>query len=109
MTIAGLAALAASFNLLFEIIKRAGAAYLFYLAWALFTSKLKVSETNLPMEGRGITVVLSGLSISIGNLKNMLLCLTLMPSLIDMQVVAAMGWLQLVATPLIMLVAVDLS
>ena len=109
VAIAGLAALAASFHLLFEIIKWFGVAYLFYLAWGLFTREPKVGDTDLPMKGSGATAFLSGLSISIGNPKNMMFYLTLMPSLIDMRVVTAMGWLQLVATLLVTLVAVDLS
>ncbi|GEO85158.1 MULTISPECIES: LysE family translocator [Alphaproteobacteria] len=108
VALAGLAALAVSFQLLFEIIKWAGVIYLFYLGWALFTSKPIIGDTKLPMKGEGITAFLSGLSISIGNPKNMLFYLTLMPSLIDMQSVTAMGWLQLVATLLVALAAVDL-
>ena len=39
VALTGLAALASSFLLLFEIIKWVGVIYLFYLAWALFTTE----------------------------------------------------------------------
>lgn len=107
--IAGLAALAATFSLLFEIIKWLGVVYLFYLAWDLFTSKPEIDGGDLPMRSNGIATFLSGLSVSIGNPKNMLFYLTLLPSIIDVQRVRAMGWLQLVATLLATLIAVDLS
>ncbi|XUY28998.1 LysE family translocator [Agrobacterium sp. rho-8.1] len=109
VALAGLAALASSFLVLFEIIKWVGVIYLFYLAWALFTAEPDVRTGELPVRGSGVKAFLSGLSISIGNPKNMLFYLTLMPSLIDMQSVTAMGWMQLVATLLATLVVVDLS
>lgn len=109
VALAGLAALAASFHLLFEIIKWVGVAYLFYLAWVLFTSQPEVGDPEPSTKGKGFSAFMSGLSISIGNPKNMLFYLTLMPSLIDMKGVTAMGWLQLVLTLLVTLVAVDLS
>lgn len=109
VALAGLAALATTFALLFEVVKWVGVAYLFYLAWTLFTSEPEIEERELPVKGEGVKAFLSGLSISIGNPKNMLFYLTLMPSLIDMQGVTAMGWAQLVATLLVTLVVVDLS
>ena len=109
VALAGLAALASSFYAVFEIIKWLGVVYLLYLAWSLFTVEPDVENGELPMRGSGLKAFLSGLSISIGNPKNMLFYLTLMPSLIDMQGVTAMGWVQLVATLLVTLIAVDLS
>lgn len=109
VALAGLAALAATFAMLFEVIKWAGVIYLFYLAWAPFTSEPETKRGDLPVKGRGLRAFLSGLSISVGNPKNMLFYLTLMPSLIDMNHVTAMGWAQLVATLLVTLIAVDLS
>jgi threonine/homoserine/homoserine lactone efflux protein len=107
--IAGLATLAATFTLLFEIIKWVGVLYLFYLAWDLFTSKPEIEAGNIPLKNNAAATFFSGLSVSIGNPKNMLFYLTLLPSIIDMQGVTAMGWLQLVATLLVTLIAVDLS
>ncbi|QCL98291.1 LysE family translocator [Agrobacterium tumefaciens] len=109
IALAGLAALAASFEVLFEIIKWVGVVYQFYLAWTLFTAEPDVQSGELPGKGTGVKSFLSGLSISIGNPKNMLFYLTIMPSLIDMNSVTTMGWIQLVVTLLITLIVVDLS
>jgi threonine/homoserine/homoserine lactone efflux protein len=109
VALAGLAALASAFYALFVIIKWAGVAYLIYLARMLFTRPPDVQGGAAPAKGNGLKAFLSGLSISIGNPKNMLFYLTLIPSMIDMRDVTAMGWLQLVATLLITLIAVDLS
>lgn len=109
IALAGLAALASSFHVLFEIIKWLGVIYLFYLALTLFTAEPDVQSGELPIKGQGLRAFLSGLSISIGNPKNMLFYLTLLPSLIDMQSVSAIGWTQLVATLIATLIAVDLT
>ncbi|WP_152048338.1 LysE family translocator [Aureimonas psammosilenae] len=107
--IAGLAALAATFSLIFETIKWVGVLYLFYLAWDLFTSKPEIESGSISLKRNAVTTFLSGLSVAIGNPKNMIFYLTLLPSIIDMQGVTTMGWLQLVATLLVTLIAIDLS
>ncbi len=109
VALAGLAALASTFYVVFEIIKWLGVVYLFYLAWTLFTQKPDVAQGELPVKGSGLKAFFSGLSVSVGNPKNMLFYLTLMPSLIDIQNVTAMGWAQLLATLVVTLIAVDLS
>ena len=105
--IAGLAALAATFQTVFQAIKWAGVAYLLYLAWRLFTRAPNVGGEPA-LAGRGITAFASGLSISLGNPKNMLFYLTLVPSLMDMTVVTTTGWLELVSTLVVTLATVDL-
>lgn len=107
VALAGLAALVSTFQPLFEIIRWAGVIYLLYLAWVLFTSKPQIGNAEHPIKGRGLTTFLSGLAISIGNPENMLFYLALLPSLIDMEGVTAMDGMQLVATLLITLVAID--
>jgi threonine/homoserine/homoserine lactone efflux protein len=107
--IAGLAALAIAFSTVFEIIKWLGVAYLFYLSWELFTRSPDIEAGIIAVKDNHVATFLSGLSVSIGNPKNMLFYLTLLPSIIDMQGVNTMGWLQLVATLLVTLIAVDLS
>lgn len=106
--VAGLAALAASFQMAFQAIKWAGVAYLLYLAWRLFTRAPHVGGGEPALAGRGLTAFASGLSISLGNPKNMLFYLTLVPSLMDMTVVTTTGWLELVSTLVVTLATVDL-
>jgi len=108
--IAGLAALAATFRTVFQAIKWAGVAYLLYLAWRLFTRAPHVGgRAEAPLAGRGFMAFASGLSISLGNPKNMLFYLTLVPSLMDMTAVTTAGWLELVATLVVTLASVDLA
>ncbi len=107
--IAGLAALAAIFSPLFVIAKWLGVAYLLYLAFSLCTTKAAVHDTESPGNGNGIAGFLSGLSVSIGNPKNMIFYVTLLPSIIDLQGLTTRGRLQLVATLLVTLIAVDLT
>ena len=107
--IAGLATLAATFQTVFQAIKWAGVAYLLYLAWRLFTrAPHVVGRAEAPLAGRGFMAFASGLSISLGNPKNMLFYLTLVPSLMDMTVVTTTGWLELVSTLVVTLATVDL-
>jgi threonine/homoserine/homoserine lactone efflux protein len=106
--VAGLSALADTFSRLFEIIKWIGVAYLFYFAWTVYTSKPEIDEVDIPVKNNIIATFLSGLSVSIGNPKNMIFYLTLLPSIVDMRGVTMMGWLQLVITLLSTLIAVDL-
>jgi threonine/homoserine/homoserine lactone efflux protein len=108
--IAGLATLAATFRTVFQAIKWAGVAYLLYLAWRLFTRAPHVDGcAEAPMAGRGFAAFASGLSISLGNPKNMLFYLTLAPSLMDMTAVTTTGWLELVSTLVATLATVDLA
>jgi threonine/homoserine/homoserine lactone efflux protein len=106
--VAGLAALAATFHLAFQAIKWAGVAYLLYLAWRLLTRAADIGEAGAPPARRGLAAFVSGLSVSLGNPKNMLFYLTLVPSLMDLTRVTAAGWAELVATLVATLAAVDL-
>jgi threonine/homoserine/homoserine lactone efflux protein len=106
--IAGLATLAATFQTVFQAIKWAGVAYLLYLAWRLLTRAPDVGGGDPALAGCGLTAFASGLSISLGNPKNMLFYLTLVPSLMDMTVVTTTGWLELVSTLVATLATVDL-
>jgi threonine/homoserine/homoserine lactone efflux protein len=107
--VAGLAALAASFQMAFQAIKWAGVAYLLYLAWRLFTRAPAVGGGEPALAGGGLTAFASGLSVALGNPKNMLFYLTLMPSLMDMTGVTAAGWAELVLTLVATLAVVDLG
>lgn len=65
---AGLAAIAAAFAGVLVVIRYAGAAYLLYLAWKLWTPPPRSpSATNQVDEGRGL--FLTGLALNLGNPK----------------------------------------
>lgn len=81
-TALGLAVLAQSFYWLFAIIKYAGAAYLLYLSYKLWTSPAR-AVTPAAIRGEGIKLFLGGLSLTLGNPKVMIFFLAILPNIID--------------------------
>ncbi len=92
----GIAALAALFQPLFLILKHAGAAYLLYLAWKLWTAPAApiAAET---VKGRGMSLFLPGLLLAMGNPKTMLFYLALVPTVIDLAALTPLGFIELCA------------
>jgi threonine/homoserine/homoserine lactone efflux protein len=90
----GLAALAHTFAGVFLAVKIAGAVYLAWLAWKLWTSP----PAEIVVEGDRAAVtrfewrgVAAGLSITLGNPKTIVFYLALLPSLIDLGSLTALG------------------
>ena len=89
--VAGLAVLAQTFNWLFLAVKWAGVLYLLFLAWRMWRAPAKPADgAVLPQTERRATLLLAGLSVTMGNPKVMVFYLALLPSLVD---IAAIGWL----------------
>lgn len=99
----GLAALAQSFGLVFLAIKYVGAVYLAWLAYRLWTSEPKPAE--VAAEGRGGVwrTFLTGLSVTLGNPKVMVFYLALLPTLIDLGGLTALGFVEMVAVMVVVL------
>src|SRR5882757_10153113 len=76
-TALGLAMLAATLQPVFIGIKYAGAAYLLYLAWKLWTAPAKGPDDAQPVRGEGVRLFLTGLSVCLGNPKTALFYLAL--------------------------------
>jgi threonine/homoserine/homoserine lactone efflux protein len=91
----GLAALAHTFAGVFLAVKIAGAVYLAWLAWKLWTSPPaeivveRDAAASARFEWRGVAV---GLSITLGNPKTIVFYLALLPSLIDLGGLTALGF-----------------
>jgi threonine/homoserine/homoserine lactone efflux protein len=79
----GLAALAALFQPVFQIVKYVGAAYLLFLAWKLWRDSGAPVQAE-PVRGRGMQLFGAALLLSLGNPKIMLFYLALMPTVIDL-------------------------
>ena len=96
IAVLGLAAIANTFHVVFVVIKYAGVVYLLYLAYRLWTQAVEarqvVAETSTDKPGR---LFLAGLAVTMGNPKVMVFYLALLPSLIDLQAVTLLGWLEL--------------
>ena len=94
--ILGLAVVAQTFQGVFLAIKYAGAAYLLYLAWKLWTAP--VAARNVAPDTsdvKRVRLFLAGLAVTLGNPKVMVFYLALLPNIIDLKTVTVWGWLEL--------------
>jgi threonine/homoserine/homoserine lactone efflux protein len=96
VAVLGLAAIANTFHLVFQVIKYVGVIYLLYLAYRLWTQAVEarevVAETSTD---KPVRLFMAGLAVTMGNPKVMVFYLALLPSLIDLQAVTLVGWLEL--------------
>jgi threonine/homoserine/homoserine lactone efflux protein len=96
VAILGLAAIAHTFYGVFLAIKYAGVLYLLYLAYRLCTQPAEAREVTAEASNeRPLRLFLAGLAVTMGNPKVMVFYLALLPSLIDLQAVSLLGWLEL--------------
>ncbi|MCX5513592.1 lysine transporter LysE [Kaistia algarum] len=107
LAILGLAVLAQTFHEVFALIKYAGAAYLLYVGWKMWTAPAKAQavEANTARESR-VRLFLGGLAVTMGNPKTMVFYLALVPSLVDLSAVDGLAFTELVATTLAVLTLV---
>jgi threonine/homoserine/homoserine lactone efflux protein len=105
----GLGFVAQKFFLLFTVIKYAGVAYLLFLAWKMWTAPADVPSGDLPQDDSSLRLFLTGMALTVGNPKIMVFYLALLPSLIDLNSVGAIGLAELVATAVLVMMTVDLA
>jgi threonine/homoserine/homoserine lactone efflux protein len=92
----GLAVVAHTFHEAFVVIKFAGAAYLLYLAYRMWTAPAEPETVAAaPRRDRSATLFLAGLSVSLGNPKVAGFYLALLPNLIDLGRVDLLGYAEL--------------
>ncbi len=107
--ILGLAYIAKTFAWIFSAVKYAGAAYLLYLAWKMWTAPSVVPEAGdatAPKAVNPLRLFAAGLSLTLGNPKTMVFYLALLPNLIDLAHVTVLGYAELVVVTLAVLCAV---
>ena len=101
VAILGLAALAQTFHAVFIVIKWAGAAYLLYLAYKLWTAPALARDLEASASReKPAQLFLAGLAVTMGNPKVMVFYLALLPSLLDVARVTPLGYAELVAVTL---------
>ncbi|MGF1631420.1 MAG: LysE family translocator [Kiloniellaceae bacterium] len=105
----GLAAIAESLHLLFTVIKYLGVAYLLYLAWRRWFAPVELRDGTLPRASSGVRLFAAGMAVTLGNPKIMMFYLALLPAIIDLKAVTLVGWMELTATMLVVLAAIDLA
>ncbi len=106
--VAGLSAIAESFQPVFVAIKWIGVAYLLYLAWKMWFAGTDSADSELPESRSAAKMFLAGLTVTLGNPKIMMFYVALLPSIIDLNGVTLIGWLELVAAMLIVLATVQI-
>jgi len=91
----GLAVLASTFATVFVAIRYAGAAYLLYLAWKLWTAPARpLDPSQASADGSG-GLFLTGLAINLGNPKVIVFFLALLPTVVDLGALTPLGFTEL--------------
>ena len=104
--ILGLAIIAQAFGTVFMLIKIAGALYLAYIAWKLWTAGL-LPQNIEAQRATGLTMsFLSGLLVTLGNPKTMLFYIALVPTLVNLEAIGLRDYALLLAVTLVVLLAV---
>jgi threonine/homoserine/homoserine lactone efflux protein len=109
LAVFGLSVIAQTFYWTFLTIKYLGLIYLAYLAYKMWTAPVTVREGELPKTDSAFRLFLTGLAITLGNPKIMVLYLALLPTIIDLAHVSLFGWGELTFTMFAVLAAIDLS
>jgi threonine/homoserine/homoserine lactone efflux protein len=105
--VAGLAVLAQTFHGVFLVVKWAGIAYLLYLAFKMWTAPVEAREIEATTtREKPWTLFLAGLAVTMGNPKVMVFYLALLPTILDLAHVTALGYAELVAVTLTVLAVV---
>ena len=92
----GLAAIARQAATLFLLIKYAGAAYLLFLAWKLWTTPATPMEARVPTRAETPwRLFLSTFALTMGNPKVMIFFLALLPTVVDLQTLALDGYIEI--------------
>ncbi len=104
--ILGLAFVAQTFQEAFMVLKFAGAAYLLYIAWKLWTAGLLPQDLQAKKSTSIGMSFLSGLFITLGNPKTMLFYVALVPTLIDIRGIGLSEYAVLIGLTFTVLMAV---
>lgn len=104
--ILGLAFVAQTFTEVFVVIKIAGALYLGYIAYKLWTAGLLPQDIAAKKSGSIGMSFLSGLLVTLGNPKTMLFYVALVPTLIDIDSIGLREYSLLLTTTFVVLLVV---
>jgi threonine/homoserine/homoserine lactone efflux protein len=81
---AGLSALAQAAHTLFVIVRYAGAVYLLYLAYRLWTAPARPVEIRNPQPSQPLRLFLGSLTLTLGNPKAMVFYVALLPTVVHL-------------------------
>lgn len=93
----GLAALAQSAHAVFVVVKYAGAAYLLYLAYKLWTAPAVAAIDAPDLEGaqKPFQLFLGSLALTLANPKTMVFFLALLPTVVSLEQLTLLGFLEM--------------
>lgn len=104
----GLSVVAQTFGFVFVVIKYAGAAYLAWMAWKIWTSGIVRTDVVADRRANVWQALLSGLMVTLGNPKAMLFYLALVPTIVDITAIGLRDYLILVGVSLAVLLVVTI-
>lgn len=94
----GLAALAQTAHTVFAVVKYAGAAYLLYLAWCMWTAPARALDgQELESSQKPSRLFLGSLMLTLGNPKTMVFFLALLPTVVQLDSLSLAGYLEIAA------------
>jgi threonine/homoserine/homoserine lactone efflux protein len=102
----GLAAIAQRFGTVFLVIKYAGAAYLLYLAVKLWLARPDPEQVRAAAGQHWLRTVAAGLSLTLGNPKTMVFYLALLPTLVPLERMTVVGFLEIAGLVVVLLTAI---
>ena len=92
----GLAAIAQTAQVLFAAVKYAGAAYLLYLAWRMWTASTETPrEDAVDASQKPSRLFLGSLSLTLGNPKTMVFFLALLPTVVRLEDLTLAGFVEI--------------
>jgi threonine/homoserine/homoserine lactone efflux protein len=104
---AGLAVLAKTAYTLFLVIRYAGAAYLLYLAWRLWSTPARALEdAGARRRERPLQLFLGTLALTLGNPKTMVFFLAVLPTVVELKRLTVGGFLEIALVISVVLPAV---
>lgn len=93
----GLAMLAQTAYAAFLVVKYAGAAYLLYLAYRLWTSPAKPLDASQSDDReRSVQLFMGSLALTLGNPKTMIFFLAVLPTVVELKSLSVMGFFEIV-------------
>ncbi|HEY0686489.1 MAG TPA: LysE family translocator [Steroidobacter sp.] len=101
----GLAALAQSAHTVFVVVKYAGAAYLLYLAYKLWTAPAVAADEapDLEQGQKPFQLFLGSLALTLANPKTMVFFLALLPTVVSLEQLTLLGFVEMVVAISILL------
>jgi len=108
IAVLGLSFVANSFELIFAVIKYAGAAYLLFIAYKLWTAPAKPVDLEEAgnVDGQPLRSFIGGLLLTLGNPKTIAFYLALTPTLIDVSRIDLVSYAELAGIIAVVLVFV---